>query len=110
MREVMNAILHIGRMGAQWDSLPRELPLRSNVDEDFKRWREDGARQRLMAQLRRAARRHLANSEEPDPGIDRQTVRTTEKGGSAGTARAKESLAESGTPRWTPGDFRWPRS
>jgi transposase len=104
----MNAILHIERMGAQWDSLPRELPPRSNVDEDFKRWREDGVQQVRWNVLRRAAIWRTARN--PIPASTAKRSEPPNKWGSAGTARAKESLAESETSRLIPGDFRWPWS
>jgi hypothetical protein len=75
----MNAILHIERMGAQWDSLPRELPLRSNADEDFKRWSEDGARQLRWNVLRRAAIWRTARN--PIPASTARRSEPPNKGG-----------------------------
>jgi hypothetical protein len=60
-REIVNGLMYILSTGCQWASLPKELPPRSTVYDDFRRWDYDGT-------LRRAderAIRPLSISSEP---------------------------------------------
>jgi putative transposase len=97
-REVVNAIFYVLRTGCQWRYLPEGFPAWQTVYWYFTRWTEDGTWERVNDHLRRAVRTHLGR--EPDPSVaimDSQSVKTTEKGGTEGTTRARRSKAASAT-------------
>ena len=77
-REIVKAILYTLRTGAAWRLLPHHFPPYRIVFHYYRTWRQ---------QLRQSEGRH------PEPGaaiIDRQSVKTTEKGGRAVTMPAKK--------------------
>lgn len=105
MREVVNGILYLTRTGCQWRALPHDLPPWGTVAYYFYAFRRDGTWQRMHDTLRQDVR--VAAGREPTPSaasIDSQSVKATEKRGSAaGTMRARRSTAASGTSwstRW----------
>lgn len=105
MREVVNAILYLNRTGCQWRALPHDLPPWGTVAYYFYAFRRDGTWQRMHDAMRERVR--VAAGREPTPSaacIDSQSVKATEKRGpAAGTTRASESTAASGTSwstRW----------
>ena len=85
MREVLNAIFYIDRVGCQWDMLPHDLPAKSTVYDYFAHWREDGTRDEIKDALIRQVR--VAAGHDPSPriaSIDSQTVKGSEVGGVRG--------------------------
>ena len=98
MRQVVNGLLYQGRTGCQWRLLPKDLPPWGTVSYYFYRFRDDGTWQTLHDTLRVQVR--VAAGKEPTPSaavIDSQSVKTTEKRGSAaGTTRARRSTGASG--------------
>lgn len=56
MREVLDAISYILRIGCQWRYLPDDLPPRSTACRYFDRWREDGKLDKIYALLRKKVR------------------------------------------------------
>ena len=90
-REIMNGILYVLRTGCQWRLLPHDLPPWGTVYTYYRNWRLEGAWQRihdaLHQQLREAAGRHRQASAAI---LDSQSVKTTEKGGPAGSMRARK--------------------
>src|SRR5215204_6052394 len=42
LREVLNAVFYILGTGCQWRALPKDLPPRGTVHDDFVRWQCDG--------------------------------------------------------------------
>lgn len=87
MREVVNAMLYLGRSGCQWDMLPHDLPAKSTVYEYFAAWRENGIWQQMVDALRGAVRLAEAPSGELHPSaasIDSQTVKASERSAERG--------------------------
>lgn len=91
-REIVDAQRSVLRGGISWRSLPHEYPPWQTVDDSFRIWRDDGAWERIVATLRERLRVSLGREPTPSAAIiDRQSVRTTEKGGSEATTGARTS-------------------
>ena len=94
MREVVNGILYLNGNGRTWRSLPHEFPPWGTVWYYFRRFRNDGMWKTIHDALRDKTRKKAGKKagKKKSPGaaiIDSQTVKTTEKRGSAGTTRAR---------------------
>lgn len=103
MREVINAILYLDRTGCQWRALPRDFPPWPTVWTSFRTWRADGTWEHIHTALREAVRVKQGRESTPSAAIiDSQSVKTSQKGGSAATMAARKSKAESATFSSTP--------
>src|ERR1700690_70568 len=104
MREVVNGVLYLNPNGCAWRSLPHEFPPWGTVWYYFRRFRNDGTWKTIHDALRAKVRNKAGKKKSPSAAIlDSQTVKTTEKRGSAGTTRARRSTGVSGTSssiRW----------
>jgi putative transposase len=98
LREIVNAVRYLLRAGCAWRLLPHDLPPWETVYAYFRAWEADGTWAAIAGALRRDLRTGLGRAPEPTAAIlDSQTVKTTEKGGSAATTAASGSPAGSAT-------------
>lgn len=92
MREVINGILYLNRNGCTWRALPHEFPPWGTVWYYFRRFRNDGTWKTIHDTLREKVRKKAGKKKNPSAAIiDSQSVKTTEKRGSAAaTTRARK--------------------
>ena len=103
MREVINGILYLSRTGCSWRMLPHDLPPWGTVHYYYRRFRREGVWPAVHDRLREQVRVEAGKEKTPSAAIiDSQSVKTAEKGGPAGTTRARKSAAESGISWSTP--------
>ena len=104
MRQVINGILYLNRTGCSWRMMPHDLPPWGTVHYYYRRFRLEGVWPVIHDRLREQVRVEAGKQKTPSAAIiDSQSVKTAEKGGAAGTTRARRSAAESGilwSTRW----------
>ena len=97
-REIVNALLYVGRTGCQWRAMPHDLPPWRIVYWYFMAWKKDGTLDRLHDELRGDLRQAEGRQRQPSAAVlDSQSVKTTEKGGRAAMTPVRRSPAASGT-------------
>lgn len=97
-REIINGIRYVLRSGCAWRLVPHDLPKWGTCYYYFRIWKISGLWQRIHDALRGDVREAEGRERQPSAAIiDSQSVKTTEKGGSADMTRARRSMAESGT-------------
>jgi transposase len=104
VRQVFNALLYIDRTGCQWRHLPPppHFPPAGTVYGYFRAWLAAGVFEALRHDLVMAVREAAGREASPSAAIiDSQSVKTTEKGGLAGTTRPRRSPGASATSRST---------
>ncbi len=100
IREIINAIFYLNKTGCQWRALPHDLPNWSTVHSYYRNWRLTGVWERIHDALRAQVRAKEGREESPSAAIiDSQSVKTTEKGGSAAMTPARRLRAASGILR-----------
>jgi putative transposase len=81
-RDIVNAILYLGRTGCQWRNLPHDFPPYTLVSHYYHLWRKNGLLERIHDALRAKVRKQAGRDPEPSVLlVDSQSVKTTEKGG-----------------------------
>jgi transposase len=96
-REILDAIGYVVRTGCAWRCLPHDFPPWQTVYHYFRLWRLDGTWEQIHDALREQARQKAGRAARPSAGIvDSQSVKTTEKGGTAATTASRRSTDASG--------------
>jgi putative transposase len=104
-REILNAIFYWARTGGSWRMLPHDLPPWRIVYYYFWQWRRDGRWHVMHDLLRGDVRVAAGKRRQPSAGvIDSQSVKTTEKGGSAASTSTNRSKGVNGISLSIPSD------
>src|SRR5512146_844284 len=100
VREVVNGLMYVLSTGCQWRAIPKDLPPRSTVYDDFDLWSWDGTLDRIHDAIYGECRERAGREASPTAAIiDSQSVKSAEKGGPASIRlammRARRSRARS---------------
>jgi putative transposase len=91
LRKVVNGIFYRIRTGCQWRYLPKDYGDWRVISAYFYRWSRAGIWEQINTELREQCREKAAKYKQPTVAIiDAQSVKTTQKGGSAAMMQAKK--------------------
>jgi transposase len=86
---VVNGLMYVLSTGCQWRYIPKDLPPRSTGNGYFCRWSWDGTLERIHDALYVECRKQAGREITPTACVlDSQSVKSSEKGGSASTRLA----------------------
>ena len=96
-REIVNAILYVGRTGCAWRALPHDFPPYTTVYDYFRAWRDSAVWERVNQALRERVRMKMGRHAQPSLAVvDSQSVPTTSKGGFEAMTSTKTSKGVNG--------------
>lgn len=76
-RTILNGILYVTKSGCQWRMIPHDFPPFGTVYDYYRRWCEDGTRERVLDALNTGDRVQRDRNKQPSYGIiDSQSVKT----------------------------------
>jgi putative transposase len=91
LREVVDAILYVGKTGCPWRALPHDLPPEGTVRHYFHAWRRAGVWERILDALRQQVRRQEGKENEPTAAIiDSQSIKGSRTSGLRGYDAGKK--------------------
>ena len=97
-REILNGIRYVVRTGCAWRLMPHDLPKWQSVYDYFSQWKRDGTWKRIHHRLHGDLREAMGRHRQPSAAmIDSQSIKTTEKGATMATTRAKRSMGVNDT-------------
>ena len=98
----MNAIFYLIRSGCSWRHLPHDFPPWYAVYTQFVRWRNRGVFEKMHDKTKETIREFLGRNGKASAAIiDRQSVKTVEKGGSVDMMAGRKLKAEKDISQWT---------
>lgn len=82
VRATVDGVMYVLSTGCQWAALPKDLPPRSTVNDDFRRWDWDGMLDRIHHALYVVCREAAGRDASPTAAvIDSQSVKSAETRG-----------------------------
>jgi len=91
LREVVNAILYLGKDGCAWRAWPHDFPPEGTVRGYFHAWRRSGVWERILDALRQRVRRQEGKEDEPTAAIiDSQSIKGSRTSGLRGYDAGKK--------------------
>ena len=84
VRTVVNGVMYILSKGCQWAALPKDLPARSTVNDDLRRWDDDRTLNHMHHTLYVQCREQVGGDPRPPPSPGGPPVASSLKAGVIG--------------------------